>query len=125
MRVLFDHQTFSHQKFGGNSRYFAELMTEFYAAGQPEFELPVVRSPNEYLRRAAYYHGISTERTDLPSFLATYARNAVQTALAARRTHDIFHVTFYDPGALRFVRGAKLVVTVLDMIPERFPDFFT
>ena len=31
---------------------------------------------------------------------------------------------FYDPDVLRNVRGAKPVVTVLDMIPERFPDMF-
>ena len=36
----------------------------------------------------------------------------------------MFHATFYDPAALRLARGAKLVVTVLDMIPEHFPEYF-
>jgi glycosyltransferase involved in cell wall biosynthesis len=52
-------------------------------------------------------------------------RNELATLAAARRDrHDILHATFYDPGVLRNVRGGKLVVTVLDMIPEHFPDFF-
>jgi hypothetical protein len=36
----------------------------------------------------------------------------------------VLHATFYDPGVLRNLRGAKLVVTILDMIPERFPEMF-
>lgn len=125
MRVLFDHQTFSHQRFGGNSRYFAELLTELYRAGDIEFDLPVVRTPNEYLSRAPYFHGKTSPRVDIPAFLARYVRNAVETQLVARRPHEIFHATFYDPSALLAVRDSKLVVTVLDMIPEHFPDAFT
>ena len=72
--------------------------------------------------------GLLPRSNDVPhrfaGFLGTYARNVVETAVASRRPHDIFHATFYDPGAARFVGDAKLVVTVLDMIPERFPDFF-
>jgi len=124
LRVLFDHQTFSYQKFGGNSRYFAELMAEFHAAGEPEFDLSVARSPNEYLHHAPYYRGVTTSRTDVRAFLRTYVRNALQTQLTALRHHDILHATFYDPQAVLAQRRAKLVVTVLDMIPEHYPDFF-
>ena len=124
MRVLFDHQAFSHQRFGGNSRYFSELMNVFHTQGEPEFELAVRSTPNEYLSRAPYYRGHVSRRTGLPSFFARYLRNAVATWIAARKPHDIFHTTFYDPSALLAVRDAKLVVTVLDMIPERFPEAF-
>jgi glycosyltransferase involved in cell wall biosynthesis len=127
MRVLFDHQTFSHQRFGGNSRYFSELMTAFHAAGEPSFDLGVVVSPNEYLARAPFYRGRASSGTGTGrlGFVRTYLRNAVAThAAALRARHDVLHVTFYDPGALRYRRGAKLVVTVLDMIPERFPELF-
>lgn len=125
VRVLFDHQTFSYQRFGGNSRYFAELIGELSKTTDVEVDLPVARSPNEYLQHAPYYRGITTQRTDVRAFLATYVRNAVQTQLVARRPHDIYHATFYDPAALLAVRKAKLVVTVLDMIPEHFPEAFT
>ena len=125
MRVLFDHQTFSHQRFGGNSRYFAELMTELHTAGAPAFDLAVLRSPNEYLRGAAYYRGAYSPSTSNLAFLPRYLRNELHAiSLARRRRYDIVHATFYDPGVLRIVRRAKLVVTVLDMIPEHFPEYF-
>ena len=125
MRVLFDHQIFSYQAFGGASRYYCELIGAFAAAGEPELELAVVESPNEYLGRAPFYRGKTIAKGGTGAFLRTYVRNELATLAAARRDrHDILHATFYDPGVLRNQRGAKLVVTVLDMIPERFPEFF-
>jgi glycosyltransferase involved in cell wall biosynthesis len=122
VRVLFDHQIFSYQRFGGASRYFHELMNVFHRTGAPAFELGVARSPNEYLRGAAYYGGRSG-RAD--RFVRTYARNELATRLAAwRRPPDVLHATFYDPASITAARRAKLVVTVLDMIPERFPEMF-
>jgi glycosyltransferase involved in cell wall biosynthesis len=125
MNVLYDHQIFSYQAFGGASRYYCELMAAFARAGEPRFELGVAESPNEYLARAPFYRGKTIAKAGTAGFLRTYVRNELATLAAARRgRHDILHATFYDPGVLRNVRGGKLVVTVLDMIPEHFPDFF-
>jgi glycosyltransferase involved in cell wall biosynthesis len=125
LRVLFDHQIFSYQRYGGASRYFAELMRVFHELGAPQFDLGVATSPNAYLAAAPYYRGRTTGAiAGTPRFFATYARNVIQTRIAARRPHDIFHATFYSPDALGSVRGARLVVTVLDMIPELFPEAF-
>lgn len=125
MRVLFDHQIFSYQAFGGASRYYCELMAAFDRAGDPGFELGVVESPNQYLAHASFYRGKTIAKAGTTRFLRTYVRNELATRVAARRDrHDILHATFYDPRVLRSVRGSKLVVTVLDMIPEHFPDFF-
>src|SRR5262249_17386195 len=120
VNVLFDHQIFSYQTFGGASRYYAELMTELYRAGEPAFQLGVATSPNEYLRSAPFYRGSIIKRPGVAGFARTYVRNELATRAAAlRRHHDIVHATFYDPAARLARRGAKLVVTVLDMIPER------
>jgi glycosyltransferase involved in cell wall biosynthesis len=124
MRVLYDHQTFSHQRFGGNSRYFFELLSCFYRTGDVSIELAVESSPNEYLKGAPFFAGRASQHVDLPHFLARYARNEIATRLAARRPHDVFHTTFYYPTALHGAKRAKLVVTVLDMIPELFPESF-
>lgn len=125
MRVLFDHQIFSYQAVGGASRYYAELMAVFERTGQPAFDLAVAESPNQYLAGAPFFHGKRVAKAGTARFLRTYARNELSSIATARRGHhDILHATFYDPGVLRNVRGSKLVVTVLDMIPERFPAFF-
>lgn len=120
MRVLFDHQIFSYQAFGGASRYFVELMARFADRGDPQFTLGVAETPNEYLARASFYRGKIVE----PRFLRTYARNSVATLAASRRHHDILHATFYDPAITAVQRRSKLVVTVHDMIPEKFPELF-
>ncbi len=122
MRVLYDHQIFSYQKFGGASRYFHELMNVLQAMAGVTVDLGVARSPNEYLAHAAYYRGKVTQPGSTATFLATYARNAVATRRAAHRPHDVLHATFYDPRATG--RGGKLAITVLDMIPEHYPEFF-
>jgi glycosyltransferase involved in cell wall biosynthesis len=122
MRVLYDHQIFSYQKFGGASRYFHELMNVMHATAGVAVALGVARSPNEYLAHADYYRGQVTAAGGTGAFLATYARNELATRLAARHPHDVLHATFYDP--LATGRGGKLAITVLDMIPEHYPDFF-
>lgn len=125
MRVLFDHQIFSYQAFGGASRYYCELMASFARAGEPDFELAVAETPNEYLTHSTFFRGRTAAKQGKLGFLRTYARNAIQTTLASRRRkHDVLHATFYDPGVLRDVRGGKLVITILDMIPEHFPELF-
>ena len=122
MRVLFDHQIFSYQRFGGASRYYHELMNVFHAMASVDVELGVAWSPNEYLAHAEYYRGRVTKPGGTATFLATYARNELATRLAARRPHDVLHATFYDP--LAAAHRGKLVITILDMIPEHFPEFF-
>lgn len=122
MRVLFDHQIFSYQRFGGASRYYHELIHVLHATPGVEVELGVARSPNEYLAHADYYRGKTTAPGGTAAFLATYARNELATRLAARRPHDVLHATFYDP--LAAAHRGKLVITVLDMIPEHFPSYF-
>lgn len=121
MRVLYDHQIFSYQVYGGISRYHCELMAAFDRAREPSFSLGVAETQNEYLARSRFYAG----KRGVGGFFRRYARNELATYLAARRReHDILHPTFYDPGVLRNIKGAKVVVTVHDMTPEKFPDMF-
>lgn len=125
MRVLYDHQIFSYQTFGGASRYFAELMNVFHREAEPDFELGVAVSPNEYLAKAPYYRGRTAPRGGTADFFRHYLRNELATRRAARASRpDVVHATFYGPGIVGLARGARLVITVLDMIPERYPEFF-
>ncbi|MEO8704139.1 MAG: glycosyltransferase family 1 protein, partial [Kofleriaceae bacterium] len=125
MRVLFDHQIFSYQMFGGASRYFVELMQAFHAAGDPAFELAVAESPNEYLATAPFYRGVTVRRPGRLGLFRAFARNELATRRAARRhRHDVLHSTFYDPMITRAIGNAKLVVTMHDMTPELHPEQF-
>ena len=129
MKILFDHQIFSYQTYGGISRYFFELMNEFQRIDGVRFKLALKYSPNEYLRKLT---GMSIK--DVPSylgkssksrFLARYILNRRVTNQSLRHgRYDVFHPTFFDPSFLRLLRGRPFVSTLLDMTPEVFPDLF-
>src|SRR4051794_20909244 len=100
MKVLFDHQIFSYQAYGGISRYFVELMNQFRSTHAVAFELALKFSDNEYLsndRRGAdvlpFLHRSSRIRT-----LTRYLLNRRESNKALKRArYDLFHPTFFDP----------------------------
>jgi hypothetical protein len=49
LRVLFDHQCFSYQRYGGISRYFAELIRSLEAASEVRTMLPLGVANNAYI----------------------------------------------------------------------------
>jgi len=51
MKILFDHQIFSNQIYGGISRYFCELMKNFKNDNEIEYELSLRYSNNHYLKQ--------------------------------------------------------------------------
>ena len=55
MKVLYDHQIFEMQRFGGISRYFFELINIFGKDDGLVYELPLCFSNNEYLKNMACF----------------------------------------------------------------------
>ncbi len=51
IKILYDHQIFQNQKFGGISRYFYELLNYFESEQSIDYVLPIQYSNNEYLRQ--------------------------------------------------------------------------
>jgi len=129
MRVLFDHQIFSYQTFGGISRYFFELMNQFVDFGDAECELAVRYSDNAYiksLRGARRYESLGTFKPGSRSrFFATYFLNRRLSARSLEKgDFDVLHPTFYDDYFLQRLRGKPFVLTLMDMTPELFPELF-
>ena len=48
MKILYDHQIFQHQRFGGISRYFTEIIMHLPA--NVKYEVSVLYAFNEYLK---------------------------------------------------------------------------
>ena len=127
MRIAFDPQIFGWQEYGGISRYFYELARELavncgqevavfsplyvnrYLAGAPT-ELRVVGRPAPCLPKSGRVY-----RT-LNSLLAA--------PLLRRYQPEILHETYYAAKGLA-PRGARVVLTVFDMIHERFSENFS
>jgi hypothetical protein len=96
MKVLYDHQIFYGQKFGGISRYFYELMK--HSNGLFDYEISGVFSENEYIKSLQVY----------PEFPVKYAFKGKQRIInylnkmnslqkIKKGNYDVLHPTYYDP----------------------------
>jgi glycosyltransferase involved in cell wall biosynthesis len=55
MKILYDYQAFERQRFGGVSRYFFELISNFDKDETMEWELPILYTGNDHLRTMAFF----------------------------------------------------------------------
>lgn len=127
MKILYDHQIFTSQVYGGISRYFFELMDCFHAEGEVGFELALRYSNNSYLRRAAWAHckPFFPERRFLGKTTLLNALNGMTSGRSIRSgKYDIFHPTYYHPYFLHLVGTRPVVVTVYDFTHELYPELF-
>lgn len=128
MKVLFDHQMFMIQNWGGISRYFAELARGM--AEQAEVEPRIYAGlPNRgsLLHRERAQLGVRIDGVFLPFVpRTTNVRKAVASLAMPLQMQvfrpDILHPTYFSPNLLGRPRQTALVSTVYDMINERFAD---
>jgi len=127
LHILYDHQMFSIQKFGGISRIFIELMRELSAELEcsihwhrglhiDEYDI------SDYSKRLKRYWAFQK----VP-FLLHKRINEKINKLSFKwfvrlfgRQYDIYHPTYYDPSLLEIAKAKKNVITIHDMIPEKY-----
>ncbi len=144
MKILYDHQAFTFQRFGGVSKCFCELISNM--PDDVETEISILESENVHLRESHICHfqppklNLSKWKSWLPfkgsGFLyRTLMRWGLLSTMESVNEHcsvqalkkgdfDVFHPTFFDPYFLRYVGTKPWVVTVHDMMPELFPEYF-
>ena len=127
LKVFFDHQKFSTQRYGGISRYFATLIDHIRLDRAFDYETGVVFSQNHYLpdrhpllKNQVVGRFLSTGRLSSSIYELNQA-NCVR--LLKANDFDVFHPTYYDPYFLSYLRK-PLVVTLHDMTYERLPEYF-
>jgi glycosyltransferase involved in cell wall biosynthesis len=123
-KVVYDHQVFEMQKFGGVSRYFCEIALRIdqrnhwrvQVVAPVHFNRHLAHSnlstfglyiPNPHHRLNRFYHWVN----DL----------AVPPAMALSKP-DLIHQTYYPEK--QHSGSVPVVVTVYDMIHELFPQYF-
>lgn len=117
MRILYDNQVFTFQKFGGISRYFVELMRNLEAPFYPA--IPITFTDNVYLSDA---YGLRLNFRGKTRLYSTIDR--LTSNLCLRGKYDVFHPTYYNSYFLCKLKS-PYVVTVYDMIHEKFCDLFS
>jgi glycosyltransferase involved in cell wall biosynthesis len=126
LRVFYDHQKFSTQKYGGISRYFASLVDAIKHTDDFEYTLGVYYSTNHYLHQKPWFLNniIAESLLESEHGRKIYLLNEQYCKLIlGKNKFDIFHPTYYDPYFLDKLKK-PLVTTIHDMTYERLPEYF-
>lgn len=123
MNIVYDHQIFSWQAYGGISRYFYEISKRIGERSLGKVEIFAPLYVNRYIsnQNKVVVKGVRASR-------GGWAAKRIDGSLARillkpRRDIDILHETYYSVNN-HCPRDAKRVVTVYDMIHERFSHQF-
>jgi glycosyltransferase involved in cell wall biosynthesis len=125
LKILFDHQKFSLQRYGGISRYFSGLNDGLNQQPGVSSRICVLYSENEYVKGYSFpfnnalgHRLFRHHRNRTIRWNTRYCRLKIKTG-----GFDIFHPTYYDTYFLDVLKK-PLVITVHDMIHELFPELF-
>ncbi len=127
MKVLYDHQIFSYQNYGGISRYFVEIIDGLKKYSDVTPVIKLLPSDNVYLleknmnpfnliikkgfRRSTWMNNWLTKR-----YFYLIEKKIIKGV-------DIFHPTFYDTYYLNYLDNTPFVLTIYDMINEKLPQY--
>lgn len=124
MKVLFDHQIFGRQVYGGISRYFYELLQQFWAANILELEISIKYAKCVYLQTIKgccpwlrSTHGWDTYFSKIKKINARLTQKRLKAG-----DYDVFHPTYYDPYFRDTLGDKPFVITVHDLTHEVFQD---
>lgn len=121
MKILFDHQIFCLQQYGGVSRYYMELAYELNKNKDISIDIPVLFSKNQYLadQRNSKCCVVNNRWVDR---LIKLINRGYTICRLNTKTYDIVHPTWHAPYIIPFARG-KLVITIHDMIHEIYGPY--
>jgi len=139
MKVLYDHQAFTAQYFGGVSKCFCELLLN--SPQNLHYKIAIRQSRNQHLLESKLVPEIKMPKIDWLKWHSVYSGSGssfsykmlsaiYDTAEGENKRYsiqclksgdfDVFHPTFFDPYFVPFLSGKPFVFTVHDMIPEIF-----
>lgn len=122
MKILYDHQAFAFQKYGGITRYFAELIAGTRRHGHQSYWPDGMYAENQHLTESAGFTAHPLFEADFPGkkLLQYYLGRQKSAKAWSNEPPDIFHPTYFDPYFLKEIKHRKIpfVVTVHDMIHE-------
>jgi len=142
MKILYDSQAFDMQQSGGISRYFVEIIKNL--PREFSYSLSIVYSKNVYLTNnslTSLSENSKLQKIDsfLPHlhfrgkgklqklrnkiFYPNFKTNRERDIEALKnQDFDVFHPTYYDPYFLNYIGNKPFVLTIHDMIHEKFPE---
>lgn len=145
MKILYDYQAFTMQYFGGVSKCFCELISNLPEDVQTK--IAIKQSNNVHLKEYGLVDNLAPATFDELKFsklLPIPGRHKLYTALNAiglcrgaeyynrkvsiealkSQNFDVFHPTFFESYFLKYIGNKPWVITVHDMMPELFPQYY-
>lgn len=124
VNVAYDHQVFSWQEYGGISRYFYELAARVDTASGFSASIIAPLHINRYLGgRAAAVRGVKVPVLPNTLRLRGAINRYASAALVRLAKPDLLHETYYEHNNYAY-KGCPVVITIHDMIHEKFADQF-
>jgi glycosyltransferase involved in cell wall biosynthesis len=147
IKILFDHQTFDVQKVGGISRYFSGLLDYLKTLEGSICVLSLKKSNNIYLSNNSqldfqpiadsykkFFFGLDFKgKYRLYNWVKKYFSRSNSTfqdeniqesiRLLELREFDLFHPTYFDAYFLGHLGDKPYVLTIHDLIEEKYPEF--
>ncbi len=127
MKVLYDHQMFLIQKYGGITKYFCELIQ--HLGENTPFELSLLFSENQHLKDNHDFFKkknipLTFQSSRLTGYVKEYSYKLNQyhsEQVLKKNNYDLFHPTFYDTYFLKYLKR-PFIITVHDLIEFKFRD---
>ena len=120
MTIRYDYQIFCEQPYGGISRYYYELIYRLQQKPGIHIQLDILSADNiflEQLKGKNFWNELNFKgKKDLNRLLS----NAYDSFAARMQPFDVFHPTYYSKTSLNRTAGKPMVITIHDMIDERF-----
>lgn len=147
MKVLYDHQIFNIQTYGGISRLYYEIFNQLSKTQAAEYELGLKYTYNHYLGHSSLFKDQIEYKRDFSindlfgginfrgkgriyNVVKKFIRDSFKEneKLMVEKlkdgNFDLFHPTYYFPYFFDVIGNKPFVVTIYDMIHELFPEFF-
>ena len=127
MKVVFDHQIFSQQRYGGISRYFNEISRRIPLLQGDDVQVFAPLHVNEYIDSPKRPGARSLKCQKVRGSTLTIGMMDIvlgQLLIRPRRDVAIFHETYYSRTSYS-PASARRVITVYDMIHERMSEEFS
>lgn len=128
MKILYDHQIFTLQKYGGISRYFYELLREFSLMDDINTDVALLFSNNKYIynKKIVNHRNFFINKDFRGKVRLMNLFNKLNSIFYLnKQSFNIFHPTYYHPYFLRYLHKKPFVITVYDMIHEKFKYMFS
>lgn len=127
MKVLYDHQIFTLQQYGGISRYFCELIKQFSVLQETDPVVALTYHKNNHISELDAHYKIFNLKKINPNANTRYiyginTLNSIRNILNNRP--DIFHPTYYGNYYQFIVGKIPVILTVHDLTHEKYPEFF-